>query len=200
MRTITFVATAVIMLALSWSAGSASGPREEILLSEGTAAPGGARAETLWIFDADFEDLVGDNAGWTTYDRTGTLAVPNHWHKDTIRINGFEHLGDSTWWCGKYDPCWRQPRGYGNNWLDCLSRDFLLSSWSDPGDEVVFEWDQRLAMEKDYDYGYVDVSSDGGLNWATIAVFNNPGFPGNAGSSQDWDGTHPGCEGHQAHD
>ncbi len=200
MRTTTSVTVAVIMLALLWSMGSASGQREAVLLSEGVATPGGARAETLWIFDADFEDLIGDNAGWTTYDRTGTLAVPNHWHKDTIRINGFEHLGDSTWWCGTYDPCWRQPRGYGNDWLDCLSRDFPLSSWSDPGDEVVFEWDQRVAMEKDYDYGYVDVSSDGGLNWATIAVFNNPGFPGNAGSSQDWDGTHPGCEGHQVHD
>ncbi|MCK4512759.1 hypothetical protein KAW64_13525, partial [bacterium] len=40
-------------------------------------------AETLWIFDADFEDLSGDNAGWTTYDRSGTLAQVNYWHKDT---------------------------------------------------------------------------------------------------------------------
>ncbi len=198
MRTITLVTAAVIMLALLWSAGSASGQREEVLLSEGVAAPGGARAETLWIFDADFEDLIGDNAGWTTYDRTGTPADPNHWHKDTIRINGFAHLGDSTWWCGKYDPCWRQPRGYGNDWLECLSRDFPLSSWSEPGDEVVFEWDQRVAMEKNYDYGYVDVSTDGGLNWITIDVFTNPGFgPGN---SQDWDSTFPGCEGHQVQD
>jgi len=28
----------------------------------------GARLETLWIFDADFEDWIGDNAGWTTHD------------------------------------------------------------------------------------------------------------------------------------
>jgi hypothetical protein len=80
--------------------------------------------ETLWIFDADFEDLTGDNAGWTSYDRSGTLAVENYWHKDTIRINGFTHLGDSTWWCGKYDPCWRQPRGYGNDWMQLLWRSF----------------------------------------------------------------------------
>jgi len=37
----------------------------------------GARLETLWIFDADYSDLIGDNAGWTTYDRSGTLASDN---------------------------------------------------------------------------------------------------------------------------
>ena len=197
MRTITFVATAVIMLALSWSAGSASGPREEILLSEGTAAPGGARAETLWIFDADFEDLLGDNAGWTTYDRTGTLAVPNHWHKDTIRINGFEHLGDSTWWCGKYDPCWRQPRGYGNNCICALEREFPeVATGTEPGDVLTLEYDQRYAIEKDYDYGYVDVSTDGGDSWMTVHTVTNPGFVGTPGISQDWDSIALGNPGH----
>lgn len=200
MRTIIFVATAVVMLALPWSAASASGPMDAVLLSDNVTNPGGARAETLWIFDADFEDLIGDNAGWIGSDRSGTLAVANHWHKDTIRINGFEHLGDSTWWCGMYDPCWRQPRGYGNNWVDCLERDFPLSSWSGPGDEVAFEWDQRYAMEHDYDYGYFDVSTDGGENWDTIDSFTNPGFAYHPGFSQDWDSTMPGCEGHQVQD
>ena len=145
------------------------------------------RSETLWIFDADFEDLAGDNAGWTSYDRTGTLAVPNHWHKDTIRIHGFTHLGDSTWWCGKYDPCWRQPRGYGNDWVDILVRDFPeVAANTDPGDTLILEYDQRYAMEQDYDYGYTEVSSDGGATWTTLYQISNPGFA-NAGMSQDWD-------------
>jgi hypothetical protein len=143
--------------------------------------------ETLWIFDADFEDLTGDNAGWTSLDMSGTLAVTNYWHKDTIRIGGFEYLGDSTWWCGKYDPCWRQPRGYGNDWLCYLSRAFPLSEWSEPGDQVDFEWDQRFAIENNYDYGYVDVSSGGDSAWVTLASFDNPGFSGTPGSSTDWD-------------
>jgi len=200
MRTVTFVATAIVVLALSWSAGSASGPMETALLSEGVAAPGGARAETLWIFDADFEDLVGDNAGWTTYDRSGTLAVPNHWHKDTIRINGFTHLGDSTWWCGKYDPCWRQPRGYGNDWVDVLERHFDEASALAPGTALSFEYDQRVAMEKDYDYGYVDISVDSGYSWTTLSVVTNPGFVGTPGSSQDWDSTNPVAGGHNTLD
>ena len=153
--------------------------------------------ETLWIFDADFEDLTGDNAGWTSLDMSGTLEQVNYWHKDTIRINGFEHLGDSTWWCGTYNDCWRQPRGYGNDWVCCLSRELPLSSWSEPGDEVAFEWDQRLAMENEYDYGYFDVSDDGGTTWATIDVFNNHGFAGTPGISCDWDCMIPECEGHQ---
>jgi len=153
--------------------------------------------ETLWIFDADFEDLTGDNVGWTSLDMSGTLAVTNYWHKDTIRINGFEYLGDSTWWCGTYNDCWRQPRGYGNDWVCCLSREMPLSSWSEPGDEVALEWDQRFAMENDYDYGYFDVSDDGGSAWITIAAFNNPGFTGTPGISCDWNCMIPECEGHQ---
>jgi hypothetical protein len=153
--------------------------------------------ETLWIFDADFEDLTGDNAGWTSLDMSGTLEITNYWHKDTIRINGFEHLGDSTWWCGTYNNCWRQPRGYGNDWFCCLSRELPLSSWSEPGDEIIFEWDQRLAMENEYDYGHFEVSDDGGSAWTTIAVFNNPGFAGTPGRSCDWDCMIPECEGHQ---
>ena len=153
--------------------------------------------ETLWIFDADFEDLTGDNAGWTSLDMSGTLEQVNYWHKDTIRINGFEHLGDSTWWCGTYNDCWRQPRGYGNDWVCCLSRELPLSSWSEPGDEVAFEWDQRFAMENDYDFGYFEVSDDAGSSWTTVDVFNNPGFTGTPGRSCDWDCTIPECEGHQ---
>jgi len=155
--------------------------------------------ETLWIFDADFEDLTGDNAGWLSLDMSGTLEQVNYWHKDTIRISGFEYLGDSTWWCGTRNDCWRQPRGYGNDWLCFLSRELALSEWSEPGDEVDFEWDQRFAMENDYDYGYFDVSDDGST-WATVAVFNNPGFTGTPGVSCDWNCTIPGCEGHQSQD
>jgi len=198
MRATAFVLTlAAFALLVTGTSARATEPIPADLLH----APAHTRAETLWIFDADFEDLLGDNSGWVSEDRSGTLAIPNHWHKDTIRINGFEHLGDSTWWCGTYAECWwRQPRGYGNNWIDCLERDFPLSSWSNPGDAVVFSWDQRFAMEKDYDYGYVEVSADGGMSWDTFYVVTDPGFASHPGTSQDWDSDFPGCEGHQEHD
>jgi len=153
--------------------------------------------ETLWIFDADFEDLSGDNAGWISLDMSGTLAVTNYWHKDTIRINGFEHLGDSTWWCGTYNDCWRQPRGYGNDWICILERSFPeVAALTDPGDDVALEYDQRYALELSYDYGYTDVSVDGGETWTTLLAVDNPGFAGSPGISQDWDSISPMEGGH----
>ncbi len=156
-----------------------------------------ARTETLWIFDADFEDLLGDNAGWVSEDLSGTLGVENYWHKDTIRINGFEHLGDSTWWCGTTNPCWLQPRGYGNDWYQLMWRDFPLSEWAAGADQVTLEWDQRFAMELDYDYGYVEVSPDGGVTWDVLESYTNPGFAGLPGFPQDWDDA---AYGHQLFD
>ncbi len=144
--------------------------------------------ETLWIFDADFEDLTGDNAGWTSLDMSGTLEQVNYWHKDTIRINGFEWLGDSTWWCGTYDDCWRQPRGYGNGWTCVLSRDCSeVETLTEVGDSLVLSFDQRFAMENDYDYGYVEILADGDPGWTTAWLVNNVGFAGHPGNGYDWD-------------
>ena len=125
--------------------------------------PNAVDAEVLWIFDADFSDLAGDNAGWLSCDMSGTTAQDNYWHRDFIRVSGFPHLGLMTWWCGTNRPCcWRQPRGYGNGWRQCLHRDFPLATWSAPGDLVVFEFDQRFAMEHNCDYGQLEISEDGG--------------------------------------
>jgi len=157
-------------------------------MPRGGAQLEGTRLETLWIFDADFEDLVGDNAGWTAWDRSGTLGSENFWHHDTIRINGFTHLGDTTWWCGTYNGCWRQPRGYANDWLQILERHFTEANGL--SGILTLEYDQRFAMEKDYDYGYVDVRSAAtGDTWYTVESCNNHGFTGTPGIPHDWDST-----------
>jgi hypothetical protein len=185
----------VLTLAVVVAVAQAEGPGAEYRSARavrGDPAPGGAfreaRLETLWIFWADFEDEIGDNAGWTTYDRSGTLDAENYWHHDTIRIGGFAHLGDTTWWCGTYADCWLQPRGYGNDWLQILERSFPeIEANTDPGDPLFLDWDQRFAMEHNYDYGYIDVSSDGGSTWTTVHTVTNPGFASKPGLSQDWD-------------
>ncbi|MCK4510880.1 hypothetical protein KAW64_04030, partial [bacterium] len=149
----------------------------------------GARLETLWIFDADFSTITGDDA-WTSTDRSGTIGMDNYWHHDTIRMTGFEHLGDSTWWCGRNSPCWRQPRGYGNDWTQILERHFTEASGL--SGVLTLEYDQRFAMEKQYDYGYVDIRSSLTSDaWETVVTVTNPGFEGSAGTSQDWDSVHP---------
>ncbi len=157
-----------------------------VLRASGSDVREHARLETLWIFEADFEDLSGDNAGWFSLDRSGTLGQENYWHKDTIRLTE-SYLGDSTWWCGTENPCWFQPRGYGNDWVQYLHQDLPLASWSTAGDDVYLEFDQRFAMEHDYDYGFVEVSDDGGGTWTTLYTANNPGFAGKPGTPKDWD-------------
>jgi hypothetical protein len=149
-----------------------------------------AELDTNWIFDADFSNTSGDNAGWTTYNRSGDPPQTNYWHIDTIRTTQ-AYLGTYTWWCGRDNICWVQPRGYGNDWTQYLSRHFTGVTGTG-GDAVQLEWDQRYAMERLYDYGYVDISTDGGTTWTTLASYNNTGIQG-AGRPMDWTGAsgHP---------
>jgi len=203
-RFLTMVAVGMI-LALGVGAASAydfdDGTRLRTAMSqsdERAARPSdnnAARLETLWIFDADYSDLSGDNAGWTTYDRSGTLASDNFWHHDTIRMTGFSHLGDSTWWCGTYNDCWRQPRGYGNDWLQMLERHFD-EHIGVGGSSLTLEYDQRVAMENNYDYGYVDIFEAVADSWVTVVTVDNPGFAGTPGISQDWNSPNPLAPGH----
>ncbi|MFH1689557.1 MAG: FlgD immunoglobulin-like domain containing protein [Candidatus Eisenbacteria bacterium] len=65
-----------------------------------------------------------------------------------------------------------------------------------PGDTLFLAYDQRIAMENDYDYGYTDVSTDGGDAWTTVFLIDNPGFSGTPGISQDWDSVDPVGPGH----
>jgi hypothetical protein len=173
-----------------------SGDTED-LIARGVRPAG---EETLWIFDADFEDLSGDNLGWFSVDVSGTIEHINYWHKDTIHLwhqNPAYPLGDSTWWCGTYSNCWRQPRGYGNDWICILERSFPeVAAFTEAGDEVLLEYDQRVAMENEYDYGYTDVSVDGGSTWETLLVVDNPGFAGTPGTSWDWNSWGPQTPGH----
>ena len=71
-----------------------------------------------------------------------------------------------------------------------------VAAFTEPGDEVLFEYDQRVAMENGYDYGYTDVSIDGGSTWETALVVDNPGFAGTPGSSWDWSAWGPQTPGH----
>jgi hypothetical protein len=194
-----------VVVALALAAGATAADRTGYFgslvddpVQEGSPAGGfrGTRLETLWIFEADFEDLEGDNAGWMSFDRSGTLGQENYWHHDTIRLTE-AYLGESTWWCGTYNICWRQQRGYGNEWIQILERHMEeVGNQTVPGDEVVLEFDQRYAMERLYDYGYVEVSDDARATWTTVATYNNTGFQG-AGVPHDWD--HP-DDGHVALD
>ncbi len=204
------VVLAVITAALVPASSAAAGP--ELLQPVGRDAtrlpslsvPGPAGehmrsggSDTLWFFDADFETESGDNAGWEGFDNTGHPESPSFWHPDTVRTPlSRPYLGDYAWWCGTYPSgeCWVGGRGYANRWISILERDFPeVDAHSNPGDQLQLEWDQRYAMEHDYDYGYVEVSTNGGGSWTTLATYTNSGFAGYPGTPMNWGGAngHP---------
>ncbi|MBD3349237.1 MAG: T9SS type A sorting domain-containing protein [Candidatus Eisenbacteria bacterium] len=189
----TSVAVLVVALALAISASAALARIDEMPYSR---VPQPTRPEmssddfrgayrgTLWIFDADFSTTTGDNAGWTAYDRSGSPGQENRWHIDTVRITE-TYLGTQAFWCGENNICWKQPRGYGNDWYQLLSKE-LTGVTGTAGDAVTLEFDQRYAMEKNYDYGYVEISNDGGGDYTVLASFTNGGLKVN-GLPVDWD-------------
>jgi hypothetical protein len=96
-------------------------------------------------------------------------------------------------------PCWRQARGYGNDWLQILERHFT-ETVGDVG-TITLTFDQRYAMENDYDYGYVEVRSAATSDtFYSVWTMSNPGFAGQPGTSQDWTSTHPEGGGHMTLD
>ncbi len=156
-------------------------------------------ADTLWIFDADFEDFSGCNegtddladpgdsaTGWYTYDHTPFPQQSPQWHLDAFRAYPDGQLPDSSYWCGRHDTCWSQA-GYGNLWRQYLWRELDLTPYAGSAVQLLFR--QQFALEKDYDFGYVDaaVVVDSVVGpFQTIYSVTNTGF-GSPGSPQEWD-------------
>jgi hypothetical protein len=146
-----------------------------------------AKVETTWIFDANFEDFEGDNwgiqdlgqpgdslTGWHTYDASGNREQGVYWHVDTVNAYPDGTPPDSSMWCGTTNKCWLIPRGYGNRWRQYLERGFDLTPYA--GSEINLDFRQKFALERLYDLGYVDVSTDSGETWTTVAQYSDPGF------------------------
>ena len=168
----TSVAMLVVVLALALMASGAAARGLEMNKSRIPNPTGPASTsrddEILWIYDEDFEDPYDDP--WLVFDLSGTAAQDNYWHIDTIRPKG--GAGDHSWWCGTYNSCWVQPRGYANDWYQVLARTF--TGVTGTGSETVeIEFDQRFAMERDYDYGYVDIAVAGSGSWVTTAPLSS---------------------------
>ncbi len=159
------IVIAVASLACVAAARYPTTPTEESgserVLPGPTETPAGATRETLWIFFADFSDETGDNAGWTVYDMSDTFAQENYWHIDTPFGSATPAHGDGAWWCGTRND----------------------STW---GDTITLTFDNRYAIQHDYDWGIIDVSTDGGDTWSRLGGYSNPGLNFDPGTSVDW--------------
>ncbi len=112
-----------------------------------TVAPTGYIDETyrLWIVDTD-------------------APLVDYWHIDDL--NAYE---GNSWWCGLEDPTWAGGWGYGNNWNQWIETPDLDLSTSSP---ISLDFIQRYDVELDYDYCYVEISTDNWASQTTLATYN----------------------------
>jgi len=114
-----------------------------------TVAPPGYIDETyrLWIVDTD-------------------ETIDNYWHIDDL--NAYE---GNSWWCGLEDPAWSGGWGYGNNWNQWIETPDLDLSTSSP---ITLDFMQRYDSEPDYDFCYVEISTDNWVTQTTLATYDGP--------------------------
>ncbi len=110
-------------------------------------------SKSKWILVATtlFEDHMNSDCNWSHRDLTGGEG---HWN---ICTSGY----DNYLWCGV-----QATTKYGNNWNDVarISESFNLAAYN----EIYLNFDTYHELNES-DYGYVEVSKDGGRHWATIA-------------------------------
>jgi subtilisin family serine protease len=104
-------------------------------------------------------------------------VAPSYWHISTY--NAYSGSG-SSWWCGvsSAPSSWTdlygsasKPPGYGNSWKEYLQHSFDLTSATGT---VTFSYQYRQHLENNYDFAYVEVSSNGGLSWTQLKSYTGP--------------------------
>ena len=159
-------------------------------LSPDVAAPQVSQPRSIYVYLSDgpevnfniacltyfyFEDFESDDGLWEPIDfvreyGSGELEPDNeedtHW-KRTPKDFGDGMGLRGVWWCGTDDECLLATApGYGSMWNQCLWKEFVL-----PEAPVGLTLYHRYQTEEEYDFCYVDVSTDGGGSFVTEASF-----------------------------
>jgi len=93
-----------------------------------------------------------------------------YWHLDT-----YNAYSGYSWWCGVMEnPNWAAPPGYSNYWEQYLIHEFNLSSAT--GNVTLF-FKHKYDMERNYDFGYLEVSDDNGQTWTKLKEYTNKQGP-----------------------
>jgi hypothetical protein len=87
-----------------------------------------------------------------------------------IPTGGFQpytYDGRGVMWCGREDPDFASDSGYGNEWDSLLWKSFIVS----PGSEVM-TYSIRYDTEAEWDFVYVQVSTNDGATWTTLKSYD----------------------------
>jgi YVTN family beta-propeller protein len=124
-----------------------------------SAGPG---SDTTCIYFEDFQDGESE---WVAVD--ALVNDVSHWHHTAY------DPGDGSrtvMWCGESLAIYATPPGYGHYWKQALSKSFTLSSGMLQGPDAIYEF--QYDVEPDYDYLYLDISTDAGESFTTIETWN----------------------------
>jgi subtilisin family serine protease len=133
---------------------------------------GGINMEAAWDLETGNPNVVVAvvDSGVAYEDN----VAPDYWHIDT-----YQAYSGHSWWCGvsSAPSSWidlygsAAVPGYGNGWKEYLQHSFDLT---DATGTVTFSYQYRCHLEEDYDYAFVEVSSDGGEIWAQLVNYTGP--------------------------
>lgn len=115
-----------------------------------TSPPVLAQGETV-LYSEDFEE---GPAGWEPVNLQKVNGIM--WHQTFYE-------GSGVAWCGTDDPSFVNAPGYGNFWTQLLTKSFTLPAGS-PNLDFSIQFD----VEVDYDYWYVEVSTDNGVTFIPL--------------------------------
>jgi hypothetical protein len=127
------------------------------ILPEDEIPENNSKSKDILVSTIIFEDKMNDDCNWTHSDLTGGEG---HWN---ICSSGY----DNYFWCGI-----QALTKYGNNWNDVamLNNSINLSLYND----IILTFDTYYKINES-DYGYVEISEDGGKHWEMITG----GYTGN---------------------
>jgi hypothetical protein len=124
-------------------------------------------AGTGYVAVDTFGVLIGNIGFYDTVEDTlvtNQYTVQGHWHRTQHR----SHSPDYAWWNGN-EGSWV----YSNN-VDAS----IITPSITLGDNSEFECWNWYYLESNYDYGYIELSTDNGASWSQLTSFN--------GTSGNW--------------
>jgi len=115
-----------------------------------------------------FEDFNAADHGWVPIDLS-CREENIYWHVADAAEGGGGSHGQRAWWCGTFDNCavLSTPPGYGPNWSQFLTKSFTV-----PAAPVSLDFLHQYDTEADFDFCKVNISTNGGQNWETLAVYS----------------------------